>query len=97
MVLSHKWFFPNCVKLFFVSTLNTSDQMVQTALKKQEVPGVCSEDRRGKHCTRPGKISENMKDTVREHIDYFACIESLLQERYTKINIFLIAIYKTSF
>ena len=57
---------------------------ILNCVKKKIVPGVCSEDKRGKHCTRPGKISEDMKDAVREHIDYFACIESLLQERNIK-------------
>ena len=70
-------------KTFFLHTLNISDQMIKTALKKQLVPGVISPYGRGRHYSRPKKITGLNNLEVQQHIESFATIESHYCRKHT--------------
>ena len=62
-------------KTFFLNTLSISAQVVKTVFKKTGTSGVVSEDRRGKVCKNT-LIDESVKQTIRDHINLFATVES---------------------
>ena len=62
-------------KTFFLDTLDISDQMLYTAIKKQNL-GMSSGDCRGKHKTRPKKVSQVQLDFIKSHIESFPTVES---------------------
>lgn len=62
-------------KTFYLNTLNISDMFVRTALKKKTHGGMVSLDRRGYHAP-PNKISDDIRDGVKKHIESFPAIES---------------------
>lgn len=58
-----------------MSTLSISQQTVDTALKKKKVGGIVTPDKRGKH-EPVNKISEEVRNCVRNHISKFPTYES---------------------
>lgn len=58
-----------------MSTLSISQQTVDTALKKKKVGGIVTPDKRGKH-EPVKKISEEVRNCVRNHISKFPTYES---------------------
>lgn len=63
-------------KTFFLHTLSISDRVVRTVLSNISNIGVCQEDKRGRHATRPNKTTELSKSFVREHIESYKCVQS---------------------
>nr|CAH7724970.1 unnamed protein product [Callosobruchus chinensis] len=62
-------------KTFFLNTLSISKQTVETALKKKKEGGIITPDKRGKH-PPSNKISEEVRNSVRNHISKFPAYES---------------------
>ena len=90
---SISWFLPcpneqsknvKVCKTFFLNTLGISDKMVNTAHKKINSIGMCNDDSRGKHETRPNKTTEMQKMYVRQHINSFEKVESHYCRRDSK-------------
>ncbi len=68
-------------KTFFLETLDISHQVVDTALKKgahkqNNVSGIVSPDKRGKHDTRANKLPADKLMQVKGHINSFPRVES---------------------
>lgn len=61
-------------KTFFLNTLGISDMVVRNVLKKQE-NGFVFKDMRGRHIP-PNKISNNVLENIRSHIQSFPIYES---------------------
>lgn len=68
----------------FLNTLAISDKVVHTVCKKLENSVTILPDIRGKHKTRPNKISDELKNHVREHIHNFPVVESHYNRENTK-------------
>lgn len=62
-------------KHFFKTTLDINDRVISTVLKKRLQGGTVAEDRRGKHGSHQ-KVSDDVKNSVREHINSIPRIES---------------------
>ena len=75
-------------KTFFLNTLGILDKMVNTAHKKINNIGMCNDDSRGKHETRPNKTTEAQKMYVRQHIISFEKVESHFSRRDSKKEYF---------
>ena len=60
---------------FFLHTLDISPKFVANVHKKQSLTGICSDDKRGKHNSRPNKTSIEQLDGVRAHIESFKPVE----------------------
>ena len=63
-------------KTFFLHTLSISDKAVCTVHNKLSCLGISSEDSRGKHRTRPNRMTEEQKQKVKQHIESFKTVES---------------------
>jgi len=70
-------------KTFFLNTLSISKQTVETALKKKREGGIITPDKRGKH-PPSNKISEEVRNSVRDHISKFPAYESHYSREKTK-------------
>lgn len=70
-------------KLFFLNTLSISQQSVDTAINKKRDGGLISPDKRGKHVPI-NKISEEIRNSVRNHISQFPAYESHYSRERTK-------------
>lgn len=68
----------------FLNTLSISDKVVHTVCKKLENSVTILPDSRGRHTTRPHKISDELKNNVREHINNFPVVESHYNRENTK-------------
>ncbi|XP_031331858.1 uncharacterized protein LOC116162382 [Photinus pyralis] len=73
-------------KKFFNETLNISDMMIRTAIKKTK-NGVLKDDNRGKH-SKKNKISEYLVTGVKEHIESIPTVESHYLRAQTKRKFF---------
>lgn len=62
-------------KMFFLGTLDISAKRVETALKKKMNSGVTEHDKRGLN-PAPNKISEEQKNSVRDHIKSLPVVDS---------------------
>lgn len=62
-------------KVFFLSTLKISEQVVFTALEKNRQDESLI-DKRGTHNNRPQKMSEATKKSIMTHIELFPSVES---------------------
>lgn len=65
----------NVCQKFFLSTLSISETFVTTAIRKKSDGGIVEDDQRGKHIP-VNKISEFVKQGVRDHIKKFPVVES---------------------
>lgn len=70
-------------KKMFVDTLVISDSWIKTALSC-EAAGVTAQDMRGRHGNRGNKVSNQIKESVRAHIDLIPKIESHYTRETTK-------------
>lgn len=70
-------------KTFFLNTLSISHQTVETAIKKTKDGGIVTPDKRGKHEAFK-KISEEVRNTVRQHISQFPAYECHYSREKTK-------------
>lgn len=70
-------------KKFFLNTLSISQQTVDTAIKKKKDGGLVTPDKRGKHIPA-NKISEEVRNSVRNHISKFPTYESHYSRERTK-------------
>nr|CAI5823299.1 unnamed protein product [Callosobruchus analis] len=62
-------------KTFFLNTLGISAQVVKTVFQKMGSTGIVGEDRRGRVC-KNSKLSDSVKQSVRDHINLFKTVES---------------------
>nr|CAI5857198.1 unnamed protein product [Callosobruchus analis] len=62
-------------KTFFLNTLGISAQVVKTVFQKMGSTGIVGEDRRGRVC-KNSKLSDSVKQSVRDHINLFETVES---------------------
>nr|CAH7753409.1 unnamed protein product [Callosobruchus chinensis] len=70
-------------KTFFLNTLSISQQTVDTAVQKKKEGGIVTPDKRGKH--QPvNKISEEVRQDVRNHISKFPTYDSHYSREKTK-------------
>lgn len=69
-------------KQFFMKTISVGDKMIRNCWKKVNDCGVIEKDRRGKHTKH--KVSDAMKDEVRQHIGKFPKVESHYLRAQTK-------------
>lgn len=69
-------------KTMFLETLNVSETWITTALRKLKDGGSLEEDKRGKHTNRPHKLSPELIDNVKNHINQFPVVPS----HYTRKN-----------
>ncbi|KAF2881712.1 hypothetical protein ILUMI_24460 [Ignelater luminosus] len=60
----------------FCNTLGISEQWITTALLKVGATGTVEQDRRGHHKVRPHKITKEVKNSVRNHIQQFPIMPS---------------------
>lgn len=64
-------------KKYFLNTLSISDQTTRTALQKMtNKNGILDLDQRGRHTTRKNRISDEIKNDIRRHIESIPTIES---------------------
>ncbi|CAG9760447.1 unnamed protein product [Ceutorhynchus assimilis] len=63
-------------KKMFLNTHGISEQWVTTALSTIEETSMVKEDTRGKHENRPQKLNENLRDSVRDHVNMFPVVPS---------------------
>lgn len=70
-------------KKFFLNTLSISQQTVDTAVKKKKEGGIVTPDKRGRH-QPANKISEEVRQNVRNHISKFPTYESHYSRERTK-------------
>lgn len=70
-------------KKMFVDTLVISDSWIKTALSG-EAAGVAAQDMRGRHGNRGNKVSDQIKESVRAHINLIPKIESHYTRERTK-------------
>lgn len=70
-------------KKFFLNTLSISQQTVDTAIKKKKEGGIVTPDKRGRH-QPANKISEEVRQHVRNHISKFPTYESHYSRERTK-------------
>ncbi|VEN39635.1 unnamed protein product, partial [Callosobruchus maculatus] len=65
-------------KTMFINTLGITDMWVTTALKKVDASevGTVTPDKRGVHNNRPNKISNDVKMSIKQHIEMFPTVES---------------------
>ncbi|CAG9769804.1 unnamed protein product [Ceutorhynchus assimilis] len=63
-------------KKIFLNTHGISEQWVTTALSRIEETSMVKEDTRGKHENRPQKLNENLRDSVRDHVNMFPVVPS---------------------
>lgn len=68
----------------YLNTLSISDKVVHTVCKKLENSVTILSDSRGRHTTRPNKISDDLKNNVCEHINNFPVVESHYNRENTK-------------
>jgi len=60
----------------FLRTFSISEKVIQTVrLKLQNLPAFMA-DRRGKHISRPARISNEVKGCINYHISSFPLVES---------------------
>ncbi|KAJ8932289.1 hypothetical protein NQ314_014781 [Rhamnusium bicolor] len=88
---------PVC-KTFFLHTLDISQSFVRTALAKRGDGGIVIEDKRGKKVP-PNKTSEDITNSVREHIMKFPVEESHYRrensvKKYLESHLNIIKMYK---
>nr|CAI5838295.1 unnamed protein product [Callosobruchus analis] len=62
-------------KMFFLNTLGISAQVAKTVFQKMGSTGIVGEDRRGRVC-KNSKLSDSVKQSVRDHINLFYTVES---------------------
>lgn len=80
-LFTRKYFFDvnsvrvNVCQKFFLSTLSISETFVTTAIRKKCDGGIVEDDQRGRHIS-VNKISEFVKQGVRDHINKFPLVES---------------------
>lgn len=68
----------------FLRTFSISEKVVQTvSLKLQNSPAFMA-DRRGKHTSRPARISDEVKECINDHISSFPLVESHYTRERTK-------------
>lgn len=72
-----------CRKFFFLNTLSISQQTVDTAVKKKKEGGIVTPDKRGRH-QLVNKISEEVRQNIRNHISKFPTYESHYSRERTK-------------
>nr|CAH7732156.1 unnamed protein product [Callosobruchus chinensis] len=62
-------------RTYFINTLSISQTSIRFAIEKRMSSGVVSTDQRGKH-EAPNKIGPLVRNSIREHIQKFPCIDS---------------------
>lgn len=62
-------------KAFFRATLDVNDRTIRTVMEKKDSKGFLLPDMRGKHANHY-RVSQEIKDSVRAHIDSIPRIES---------------------
>jgi len=85
---SRKYYFPlekdeiQVCKTMFLQTLSILEKIVSTVSSKLELSPTIEADRRGRHSNRPLRVSNEIKECIKEHISLFPVVDS----HYTREN-----------